>query len=278
MQRIVKGANMITSEERRMSQERKILIFENTYTLSDYLLNQWVAIAKESIARNNRFTVALSGGRSPMEFYCKLSALEDFTFWQRTHIFMGDERFVGANDSNSNFKMIKESLLDYVSIPSENVHPVATDQKNVELAAESYKNELVQFFEFKENNVPQFDLMLLGIGTDGHTASLFPDDDQVDDPGRLVLPVSLPHLKHERISLTLPVINNARNVIALIIGASKADIFSEIIEKSLPVPMAKVSPENGQMTYLVDKDAAAKLPYRESCSHQGQAVCYEFGK
>ena len=269
---------MISSEGKCMSQERKILIFEDTHTLTNHLLNQWVEIAKRSIQRNNRFTVALSGGRSPMEFYCKLSALEDFGFWQKTHIFLGDERFVGRDDRNSNFKMIKENLLDYVSIPSENIHPVATDQENVDLAAESYKNELVRFFEFKENNAPQFDLILLGIGTDGHTASLFPDDEQIDDPGRLVLPVSLPHLKNERISLTLPVINNARNVIMLVVGAGKADIFGEIVEKNLQVPVSKVSPTDGRLIYLLDKEAAKKLPYRESYSHEGQAVFYEFGK
>ena len=100
--------------------------------------------------RTNRFTVALSGGRSPMEFYCKLSALKDFDLWSRTHIFLGDERFVPSDDSASNFKMIKENLLDYVNIPPENIHPISTDQKNVELSAEQFKNELVQFFEFKE--------------------------------------------------------------------------------------------------------------------------------
>ena len=269
---------MISSEEERMSQQRKILIFEDTNTLTNYLLDKWVEIAKESIARNNRFTVALSGGRSPMEFYCKLSALEEFGFWQRTHIFLGDERFVPHNDDNSNFKMIKENLLNYVSIPPENVHPVETDQKNVDLSAESYKNELVRFFEFKENNLPQFDLVLLGIGVDGHTASLFPNDEKIDAPGRLVLPVSLPHLKHERISLTLPVINNARHVIMLVIGASKADIFSEIIEKNLPVPASMVNPSDGKMMFLLEKEAARKLPYRDACSHEGQGVFYEFGK
>ena len=87
-----------------MSQKRKILIFEDTHTLTNYLLDKWVEIARESVQRRNRFTVALSGGRSPMEFYCKLSSLEDFSFWQRTHIFLGDERFVPHDDNNSNLK------------------------------------------------------------------------------------------------------------------------------------------------------------------------------
>lgn len=261
-----------------MSQDRKILIFENTYSLTNYLVDQWVATARESIRRHNRFTVALSGGRSPMEFYCKLSALEDFSIWQRTHIFLGDERFVRQDDDNSNFKMIKENLLDYISIPPENIHPIATDQKNVDIAAESYKDEIVRFFEFRENNAPRFDLILLGIGTDGHTASLFPDDERVDDPGRLVLPVSLPRLKHERISLTLPVINNASYCVVLVIGSRKADIISEMIERNLQVPASKINPANGRLIYLLDKEAAQKLPYRESGSREGEAVLYEAGK
>ena len=269
---------MINSEEERMSHKRKILVFESTHTLTNYLIEKWVQIAQESVQRNNRFTVALSGGRSPMEFYCKLSALKDFSLWQRTHIFLGDERFVPRDHENSNFKMIKENLLDYINIPPENVHPISTDQKNVDLSAEQYKNELVQFFEFKETDAPRFDLILLGIGTDGHTASLFPDDEQIDDPGRLVLPVSLPHLKQERISITLPVINNAHNVIALIVGTSKAEIINEVVEKNLVVPISKVGLTDGRLMYLLDKEAAQKLAYHESYSHEDQAIFYEFGK
>ena len=261
-----------------MTQKQKILIFENTYSLTNFLLTKWVEIAKESIQRQNRFTAALSGGRSPMEFYCKLSALEDFAYWQRTHIFLGDERFVPWEQDSSNFKMVKENLLNYISIPPENVHPIATDQKNVDLAAEQFKNDLVSFFDFAKNNAPCFDLVLLGIGTDGHTASLFPDDERVDDPGRLVLPVSLPHLKHERVSLTLPVINNARHVVVLAVGASKAEVVSEILEKNLSVPASKVNPADGQLIWLLDKEAAQKLPYRNSPVHEGPAVYYEFGK
>jgi 6-phosphogluconolactonase len=261
-----------------MSSKRKILIFENTYTLTDYLLEQWVKMAQEAVRRSNRFTVALSGGRSPVEFYCKLSALKDFGLWQRTHIFLGDERFVPLDDRRSNFKLIRENLLDYINIPTENIHPVTTNQRNVELSAEQYMDELAGFFEFRENNAPRFDFILLGVGTDGHTASLFPDDERVDLPGRLVLPVSLPRLKEDRISLGLPVINNARHVITLIIGASKAEIVNEVVEKNLVVPLSKVEPVDGQLTYLLDKDAARKLPYKESYVHEDQGVFYEFGK
>ena len=116
---------------------------------------------------------------------------------------------------------------------------------------------------------------MLGIGGDGHTASLFPDDKQVDDAEQLVLPVSLPHLKEERISLALPVINNAKNAIVLALGTPKADIVEEMIKGKGEIPASKVELANGQLTYLLDKEAAQKLPYRDSYSHEGQAILFE---
>jgi len=265
---------MISSDEQQASQKRKILIFENSHILTSYLLKKWVEMVHEAVQRSNRFTVALSGGRSPIEFYSRLSAFKDFDLWSRTHVFLGDERFVPFSDGNSNFKMIKENLLDYISLPPENIHPITTDQKNVDLAADQFKNELVQFFEFNENNVPSFDMILLGVGTDGHTASLFPDDEHIEDMDRLVLPVTLPHLKEERITLTLPVINSARNVVFLILGTNKAEILQEMIKGESGIPASKVNLTTGQLTYLVDKEAACKLSYRDSCSHEDQGVLY----
>lgn len=260
-----------------LNRSRKILIFESPPALADCLLKKWVEIGREAVGCRGRFTVALSGGRSPMEFYCKLSALKDFDLWQRTHVFLGDERLVPPDDGDSNFRMIRENLLDYVNIPSENVHPLLAGQKNVDLAAEHYKNELAAFFELKKTDTPCFDLILLGVGTDGHVASLFPGDERIDDTARWVLPVSLPHLKNERVSLALPVINNARNVVVLALGAGKAGILKEIIEDRLEVPASKVNPGRGRLVYLLDKDAAQKLSYRHSCSHEDQAVSYECG-
>ncbi len=254
-----------------MSKLRKVLIFESNFMLAEHALKMWIGIAQQSIEQSNRFTVALSGGKSPVEFYSKLSNYKDFNLWRRTHIFLGDERFVDHSDERSNFKMIKRNLLDYADIPPANIHPIATDLKNVELSADQYKNELVQFFEFKEN-APRFDLILLGIGSDGHVASLFPDDERIDDNEHLVLPVSLPQLKEERISLTLPVINNAKNVMLIASGADKADIFKELIEGKSEIPASKVKLTGGQLTYLLDKEAAQKLSYHDSYSHEGQAI------
>jgi len=266
---------MISSNEEQITKKQKILIFENSFTLTEHILKLWIEIAQQSVDRRNCFTAALSGGRTPMEFYCKLSNFQDFNLWRSTHIFLGDERFVPPNDSNSNFKMIRENLLNFINIPPENIHPITTNQENVELSAEQFKNDLSEFFEFNEQNAPCFDMILLGLGIDGHTASLFPDDDRVDDPNCLTLPVSLPSLKEERVSLTLPVINNARNVVMPVVGANKAEIVKKIINSKNELPASKVDLIDGQLTFLLDKDAAAKLPYHDSYSHEGQAIRYE---
>jgi 6-phosphogluconolactonase len=258
-----------------MAEQGKILIFENGFELANDMLHRWIEIAQESVRQRNRFTVALPGGRSPMEFYSRLSAFQDFDLWTKTHIFIGDEKFVPLDHASSNYKMIKANLLDYINIPPDNVHPILTDLKSVELAAEQFKDELVRFFEFKDAGVPEFDLILLGVGTDGHTASLFPDDERINDPQRIVLPVSLSHLKEERITLTLPVINNTRYVIFLDLGANKADIMKAIIEDKKDFPATRVRPTRGRLMHLLDKEAAQKLSYRDSHSHEGRAIHYE---
>jgi 6-phosphogluconolactonase len=265
---------MIGSEEIKKPRNRKVLIFENSFTLTDYLLKKWKETAETSVRRSNRFTAALSGGKSPMEFYCRLSTLKDFGLWQKTRIFLGDERFVPFDHDSSNLKMIKENLLDYVNIPAQNVHPVMTGLRTVELAAEHYKNQLEQFFEFNANNAPRFDFVLLGMGEDGHTASLFPEDRRINEPGRVVLPVSLPKLKEDRVSLSLPVINNARNVVVLVLGQRKSNIIKEVIEGKQDYPVSQVDPVDGQLFYLLDREAAGKLPYQNSYSHEDQAISF----
>jgi len=267
---------MISSGKNCLSANRKILIFEQTFTLADYMIKEWVRMAEDAVAATGRFTVALSGGRSPMEFYCKLSGLKDFALWRRTHIFWADERFVPHTDDHSNYKMVKDILLDYLGIPPENIHPIPTDQKNVDIAAEQYARDLAAFFDFSGGNAPRFDLILLGAGDDdGHTASLFPEDEHIHDPARLVLPVSLPRLKHERVTLTFPVINNAKNVMCVAVGANKADILYQFIEENRSLPLSKIQLVNGRLTYLFDKDAARRLAYRSAYVHEDQAICYD---
>jgi len=255
-----------------MDENRKILIFENSHTLTNHMVKTFTQLAEESITQRGRFNVALSGGRTPFEFYSKLSGMEDFELWKNTHIFQADERFVPADDKDSNFRLLKLNFFDYTNIPSENIHPVSTDTENVILAAEQYKNELVQFFDLSKNNLPCFDLILLGIGEDGHTASLFPGEEGLDDPGRVIIPVRVDHLKHDRISLSLSVINNAANVMFQVLGTCKASILLDIFENKKDCPATGVNPTEGQLIFLLDKDSAGKLSYQDSYTHIDEAI------
>lgn len=251
-----------------MATERKVLIFENSYSLANYLLKKWQELAQEAVSDHNQFNVALSGGRTPTEFYCRLSALGSYGLWQKTHLFCGDERFVASDHKDNNFRMIKANLINYIHIPPENVHPIRTDVENAAVAAELFKDELVGHFAYQRKTLPAsrqvlptFDLILLGIGEDGHTASLFPGMAHTADASIVTLPVSLPQLKHDRISLSLAVINNARYVIFLIQGMQKADIVRKILEENLICPAAQVNPANGQLIFLLNKEAAKKLSH-----------------
>lgn len=247
---------------------RKILIFESSFILANYLLKLWQTIARQSIADHNQFNVALSGGRTPAEFYCRLSTIDDDALWQKTHLFLGDEHFVPAQDKENNFRMIKSNLIDYIHIPRSHVHRIPTDVENAAVAAEHLKHELVGHFSYQRKPLPSFDLVLLGVGEDGHTASLFPGMDNIADPNLVTVPVSLPHFKNDRVSISLSVINNARYVVFLVLGASKSGITRDILEESFVCPASKVDPANGELIFLLDKEAARKLSQSFIGAHQ----------
>ncbi len=252
--------------------QSKVLIFESSFILANYLLKLWQGIAQQSIADHNQFNVALSGGRTPAEFYCRLSTIDDDALWQKTHLFLGDEHFVPAQDKENNFRMIKANLIDYIHIPRSHVHMIPTDVETAAVAAEHLKHELVGHFSYQRKSLPTFDLVLLGVGEDGHTASLFPGMENIADPNLVTVPVSLPHLKNDRISLSLSVINNARYVIFLVLGAHKNEIMHKILEENLICPASKVNPANGELIFLLDKEAARQLSKPFIYAHQQDAI------
>ena len=255
-----------------MTGTKKTFVFEHSHYLSSYLVKRFCEIAEEAIRLRGRFVVALSGGRSPVEFYSTLSSVGNFDLWKHTHLFWGDERFVPLDDKDSNYRMVQENLLNYINIPRNNVHPVNTDVETVEIAAEQYKNLLVSFLDFKKNGLPEFDLVLLGSGEDGHVASLFPGMQDIAAPGRVTIPVSLGHLKNERVSLSLSVINNARNIFVLFIGSKKAEISKAVIDDGADVPVARVNASGGHTFFLLDKESAALLKSPREFYFQDEAV------
>ena len=258
-----------------MPSSKKTLIFEDSFKLTNFLIKKWKEIAEESISSNNRFVVALSGGKTPVEFYCRLSGIKDFDLWQKTHIFLTDERYVPYDDPRSNLGMMRKNILDYVSIPDENIHPMGTYNTDINLSCEQYENHMRQFFALGDRCVPSFDFVLLGIGDDGHVASLFPWGKEIPESDDLIISTQPEYLDTKRMSITLSVINNAKNVICLVTGKKKAEIVKKIVEEKEEnsfLPATKVSPRNGDLLLLLDNPAASELSYGESFSHDGQAI------
>jgi len=255
-----------------MSLQRKIFIFENPHKLAKGLVSLWMEQAKNAISKRGIFTAALSGGKTPVEFYCQLGGLSEFNFWNNTFLFQVDERFVPEDDSNSNAKLIKETLLETVPIPDENVLFVDTSKNDLEEAVNAYELKIHNFFESRDMP-PVFDFVLLGLGSDGHTASLFPQRTAFDiEESQMVVGVNALGIKHQRISMTLPLINQARCIIFLITGMEKADILKKVIACDDTLPASLVQPEKGQWFFYIDQYAASQLELPGEFEHHGDAI------
>lgn len=216
---------------------------------------KWASISITAIEEKGYFAAALSGGRTPLEFYRRLSAVEGLP-WDKTHIFLVDERFVPPESEDSNYRMLLQTLLSRISILPENIHPISTAENSPELSAEKYEEELRRFFGLSEHGVPEFDLILLGIGEEGHTASLFPATEALNERERLAVAVRLGEPLHDRITLTFPVINNAGNIFFLVTGKEKREILERLRQGNDPaLPASMVNPERGKLIFLTDMGA-----------------------
>jgi len=245
-------------------EKREVLVFQKREKLYDFLIKKWKEISEKAIEKSGIFTIALSGGETPVEFYQKLADSRERLAWGKTHIFLADERFVPFDEPDSNYGMIKEALLRHISIPAENIHSVHI-YKTPEISAKRYEEEIKTFFRLKEDKFPQFDLIILGIGEEGHTASLFPGDSALLETHRLTAAVHLDNERHERVTLTLPVINHTRNIIFLVLGENKAEIIREVLENpQSDLPASRVRTENGRLFFLLDKAASLLLSEKNS--------------
>jgi len=241
-------------------EKRKVLIFPTRRKLYDFLIQKWKELSEKAIEKRGIFTAALSGGETPVEFYQRLADSKDLLPWYTSHIFLADERFVPFEHPESNFGMIRANLLEKVAIPDKNIHPVTVD-RNVDYSARRYEKRLREFFQLKEGECPEFDLIILGIGEDGHTASIFPGDSSPVETSHLASAAKLDVLKHDRITLTLPVINCAWNIAFLVLGECKARIVKKVLEKPQnKVPASLVRPLKGKLFYLLDKSAGLLVP------------------
>jgi 6-phosphogluconolactonase len=234
----------------------ELLVFRDKAGLVAEAARRFAALARTAIAERGRFVVALSGGSTPRPVYALLAEepLVSQVDWARVHIFWGDERCVLPDHADSNYRMASDALLDRVAIPLGNVHRVHGERPPDEAAA-LYEAELAEVLERQG----RFDLILLGMGADGHTASLFPDTAALDERERDVVPVYVDKLAAWRVTLTLPVINAARSVIFLVSGAGKAPVLARV-HGGEELPASLVQPTDGELIWLVDRDAASDLP------------------
>ncbi|HEX2912129.1 MAG TPA: 6-phosphogluconolactonase [Chloroflexia bacterium] len=247
----------------------ELVVFEQPGEVAQEGARRFAALAGQAIQAQGRFTVALSGGNTPRALH-QILASEPYASsidWQKVFVFFGDERCVPPDHPDSNYRMAAETLLSKVPIPSQNVYRMHGEDDPAE-AAQSYASELQQFFKLAQaggpspENFPRLDLIFLGMGPDGHTASLFPGTAALQERSRPVAANFVPKLDTNRITLTAPSINRAANVVFLIEGESKAAPLHEVLQGEYQpqiYPSQLIRPGQGKLTFLVDQAAASKL-------------------
>ena len=227
-------------------------VLKDSESLALAATQAFISLANEAIAERGRFTVALSGGSTPKRMHALLATkFKKEVDWSKVYVFFGDERLLAPYDADSNYYMADETLLSKVDIPPENVFPFITLEVTPEQSAEIYEGELTRFFD----GPPELDLIFLGMGEDGHTASLFPDNDvTLTPPDTFVAAVhNAPKPPPDRMTLTLKTINAASNVIFLVGGAGKRDALQRI-ENGEALPASQIEPK-GKLVWLLDEAA-----------------------
>jgi 6-phosphogluconolactonase len=241
----------------------EIIVTEDAAALADAAARAIAACAADAVEARGRFTVALAGGSTPRATYERLARppLREQMPWDRTWVFFGDERGVAPEHLDSNYRMANQALLSKVPIPPAQIARICGESDDLETAAADYGRRLAEVFEGKRGQLPRFDLILLGMGVDGHTGSLFPGSPVLKEVFRPVAAVhagaaSIP----QRITFTLPVINAAAHVMFLVAGAEKAKVLKAVLgDTPGGLPAALVRPGNGRLTWLLDRSAAALI-------------------
>ena len=246
----------------------QLFVLADQTALAKEAAERCARIAEEAIARAGRFTIALSGGSTPKLLY-SLLASEPYSSrlpWQETHVFWGDERAVPPGDPDSNFGMAKATLLDRVPIPADRVHRMQAERDDLDLVAREYEAEIARSFGVPPGaEPPAFDLILLGLGPDGHTASLFPHTEAIRERARWVVRNHVPKLNSDRVTLTAPILNQASMVLFLVAGADKAPVLQAVLEGPADpdrLPAQLIRPTAGRLIWLVDRAAAGMLTTR----------------
>ncbi|MBI3292928.1 MAG: 6-phosphogluconolactonase [Elusimicrobia bacterium] len=242
----------------------RLIRCENLEELSHRAAELFVQLAQQAVTKRSRLTVALCGGRTPSRLYAMLGepTFRQQVPWDQVAIFWGDERCVPPDHSDSNYRMAHELLLSKVPIPEPNIYRMPGEQQDPNVGTKEYAQTLRNVFGLSEGAWPQLDLVLLGLGEDGHTASLFPYTAVLQECTRLVAAPFVKTLNAYRLTLTIPVFNAARHVVFLVSGQSKAAILKEVLQgdtRPEALPAQLIRPNPGELHWLVDRPAASLL-------------------
>ncbi len=235
-------------------------IYKDLEEVSQSAAQILVETAQSAAKARGKFSIALSGGSTPSRLFELLAEppYRDLMPWSKTHVFWGDERCVPADDARNNAHMARQILLDRVPIPGEQIHPIASSLPPLK-AAEGYQITLKDYFPGKS---AAFDFVLLGLGENGHTASLFPGTAVLEEKRNWVAEVYVASLQMWRVTLTAPILNQARKIVFLVSGASKARVLDQVINgprQPEQLPAQLIQPAQGELLWLVDQAAASQI-------------------
>jgi 6-phosphogluconolactonase len=241
--------------------ETKILA--DAAAVSQAAAREFFRLARESASAKGEFSVALAGGSTPRGAYQILAKEGEKLPWEKIQVFFGDERAVPPDHADSNYGMARDALLSHVPIPPMNVHRMKGEVEAA-AAAEQYAGIVRRHFGLANGALPRFDLIMLGMGDDGHTASLFPGTDALNETTRLVAANWVEKFQQYRLTFTFPVLNNAAEVMFLIAGPTKAKVIGEIFGSAASdrYPVQKIKPTAGRLLWLLDRAAAQLLRSR----------------
>ena len=248
-----------------ISKNQKIEIVTDAKAMSRTAAEILIEHIAESLHTEDVYSIALSGGSTPRNLYALLAddaGLRKQVTWQQIHFFWGDERHVPSDHPDSNYRMADEALLSKLPIPPTNIHRIRAENPDADKAAQEYARDMRRFFGIVGSEPPRFNCVLLGMGSDGHTASLFPGSPALGEQNRLVMANWVEKFNSFRITLTLPVINNADLILLLVSGDQKAETLKAVLaddSDTIRFPVQHIQPNAGVLTWILDQSAASYL-------------------
>ena len=242
--------------------KHEVRVFSSLEEMSWAAVCAFEDLSRLKVIENQSFSAALSGGLTPRLFYQTLAspALAGRIRWKNIHLFQVDERCVPPDHPDSNYRMIREALLDNADIPAENFHRMQAEQADLDQAARDYAHELARVLQPQNGDWPRLDMVFLGMGPDGHTASLFPGTAALEERTLWVRPNTVERLGLRRLTMTFPALNAAAHVFFIVAGADKAEALRKVLEGPPgQLPAQRVQPLNGSLSWFLDEAAARKL-------------------